>query len=175
MTSRTKNPHRPTPAHWQLFFDQKGIRSISHLAEIAGVSGMTANRLVHGDMKTRPEILRQVAAALRVDDSVIYGLAGWPTTTQPWEPPAEAEAMDDRQRKAITELIRAFVRPSLDQARLSRAAGQESEGTAQEEQEATIHELRPTREGHGLAAWKRDGDRPSEKEYLDGMGEEPQD
>ena len=44
---------------------------------------------------------------------MIYGLAGWPKETQPWEPPMEAEAMTGRQRQAVTALIRAFVQPAL--------------------------------------------------------------
>ena len=116
MTTENRRTKRQPPEHWQLFMEQKGIRSIAHLAELTGVAGMTANRLVMGDAKTQPEILREIARALHVDDVVIYGLAGWPTTTKPWEPPAEAEAMTDRQRKAVTEMIRAFVQPTLDKA-----------------------------------------------------------
>ncbi|WIG17187.1 hypothetical protein [Kocuria rosea] len=44
-----------------------------------------------------------------MNDAVTYGLAGWPTTTKPWEPPVEAEVVTDRQRKAITEMISAIV------------------------------------------------------------------
>ena len=115
MTSKPRRGSRPTPEHWRLFFDQKGIRSVNHLAELTDLPSMTVNRLVYGDTKTRPEIMREVARAVSVDDAVIYGLAGWPTTTKPWEPPFEAEAMTDRQRKAITEMIRAFVQPALDE------------------------------------------------------------
>jgi hypothetical protein len=163
MTPKTRGKQRPTPDHWALFFERKGIRSVAHLAELTGVAGMTANRLVYGDSRTSPEVLRQVARALKVDDAVIYGLAGWPTTTHPWEPPAEAEAMDERQRKAVTEMIRAFVRPALEDT---------EEGPG-----ATVSDLRAKHPEQGdlrLAAWKRDGDRPSLGEHLDTLGEEPQ-
>ena len=116
MSPRPRSSNRTMPAHWQLFFDQKGIRSANHLAELTGIPGMTINRMVYGGTRTSPDILRRVAKAVSVDDAVIYGLAGWPTTTQPWEPPVEAEAMTDRQRKAVTEMIRAFVQPALDDA-----------------------------------------------------------
>ena len=161
MAAEPRRTKRQIPEHWQLFMDQKGIRSIAHLAELTGIAGMTANRLVMGDAKTRPDILRNMARALRVDDAVIYGLAGWPTTTKPWEPPAEAEAMTERQRKAVTELIRSFVLPALA-----------------EEPSATVHQLRPaeTEEYGRMAAWRRDeDDRPTFQEHLDGLGEEPQD
>ena len=156
-TRKPRRGNRPIPAHWQLFFDQKGISSVAHLSRITGVPGMTVNRLVYGEVRTSPEVLRQVAEALRVDDAVIYGLAGWPTTTEPWVPPAEAEAMDDRQRKAVTEMIRAFVQPTLDKSATPVA-----------------EEDHPERGDFRLAAWKREDDRPSEMEYLDGLGEEPQ-
>jgi transcriptional regulator with XRE-family HTH domain len=117
MTNTPRRTARPVPEHWQLFFDQKGISSVAHLSRRTGIAGMTANRLVHGEARTSPDILRQVAQALDVEDVVIYGLAGWPTTTKPWEPPVEAEAMTDRQRKAVTEMIRSFVQPVLGDAK----------------------------------------------------------
>lgn len=169
MSKRPRKSNRELPAHWALFFEQKGIRSANHLAEITGIPGMTINRMVYGSTRTSPEILRRVAQALRVDDAVIYGLAGWPQETQPWEPPAEAEAMTERQRKAVTDMIRAFVQPGLAEA----------PKRAQEDKGGTVHQLRPADEGqehHGLAAWRRDeGDQPTYQDHLDGLGEEPQD
>lgn len=120
MARRTREPsgtQRTRPAHWQLFFDQKGIASNSHLAEIVGLPAMTVNRMVYGDSRTSPQILRKVAEALKVEPAVIYGLAGWPKETRPWEPPVEAEALTTRQRKAINETIRAFVQPELEKAK----------------------------------------------------------
>lgn len=164
MNARPRKASREIPAHWQLFFDQKGIRSANHLAEITGIPGMTVNRMVYGNTRTTPDILRKVAEALRVDDAVIYGLVGWPQTTQPWEPPVEAEAMDDRQRKAVTELIRAFVQPALNEAAKRPTSN--------------VRQLRPAdggQEHHGLAAWRRDEGEPAHQDYLDGLGEESQD
>lgn len=153
---------RPIPGHWQMLFDQKGIRSAAHLAEIAGIAPMTANRLVHGDNRTHPDILRKVAQAIRVDDAVIYGLAGWPKDTKPWTPPLEAEAMTDRQRKAVTEMIRSFVQPTV---------GPDGTGPSRERPMP----VPPAQDEVDMAAWKRDHEgEPSFGEYLDGLGEEPQ-
>lgn len=50
-----------------------------------------------------------LSAALNIPIRELRELADIPAEGEPWMPPAESRLMNDRQRRAVTELIRSFV------------------------------------------------------------------
>jgi hypothetical protein len=89
-------------------------RRLAELAQRAGhdISHATLNRLRQGTYATRPSdaSIRAIAYLADVSENTAFAAAG---VTAPaaaaYQPPAEAQRMTTRQRKAINELIRAFV------------------------------------------------------------------
>jgi hypothetical protein len=108
-------------------------RRLAELAQRAGhdISHATLNRLRQGTYATRPTdaSIRAIAYLADVSENAAFAAAGVtaPTAVE-YQPPAEAQRMSTRQRKAVTELIRAFVAetapspaPRVDFARLLAA------------------------------------------------------
>lgn len=87
------------------------VPSWNRLAEMAGVSTTTLTAMVAGSTQASPTTVSKVAKALRVKPEVV---SGWIQTARvvrdAYRPPPEADLMDDRQRRAVTELIRSFVK-----------------------------------------------------------------
>lgn len=88
-------------------------RRLAELAQRAGhdISHATLNRLRQGTYATRPSdaSIRAIAYLADVSENVAFAAAA---VTAPaavvYQPPAEAQRMTTRQRKALDELIRAF-------------------------------------------------------------------
>jgi hypothetical protein len=89
-------------------------RRLAELAQRAGhdVSHATLNRLRQGTYATRPSdaSIRAIAYLADVSESTAFAAAG---VTAPaaaaYQPPTEAQRMSTRQRRAVDELIRAFI------------------------------------------------------------------
>jgi hypothetical protein len=88
-------------------------RRLAELAQRAGhdISHATLNRLRQGTYATRPSdaSIRAIAYLADVAESIAFTAAGVRAPTAVvYAPPAEAQRMSTRQRKALDELIRAF-------------------------------------------------------------------
>lgn len=82
------------------------------LAERADVSVEAVRRMIFGLAAPEPLTVNRVAGALQRD---VREVAAWVgqvrTERQSWTPPAEADLLNDRQRKALDNLIRSMVEP----------------------------------------------------------------
>jgi hypothetical protein len=93
-------------------------RRLAELAQHAGhdISHATLNRLRQGTYATRPSdaSIRAIAYLADVSENAAFTAAGVTTPAAvAYEPPAEAQRMNTRQRKAVDELLRAFVRDDI--------------------------------------------------------------
>lgn len=77
------------------------------LAEAAGVHTSTVSSLILKGKIISARNMRSVSTALGVE---LGDMTRWVTgeRTEPYQPPAEANYMTERQRNAVTELILAF-------------------------------------------------------------------
>ena len=90
--------------------DQHSISSIRQLSQKSGVSAPAISRLMHREGRQEDDTIVRVATTLGLDLDKAYGLAGVTAPeAKPYTPPAEAHRLNERQRKAIDELIRATV------------------------------------------------------------------
>jgi len=123
--------------------DARGKESIRSVSARAAKLGHVGESTLHPYFRAehpRPTmpVVVALAMALKIPSDELRELAGLPAEGQPWMPPAESRLMDDRQRRAVTELIRSFVKtqgathadqPSTpaDSSALSGASGQAGE------------------------------------------------
>lgn len=89
-------------------------RRLAELAKSAGhdISHATLNRLRQGTYATRPTdaSIRAIAYLADVSENTAFAAAGARAPAAvAYEPPFEAQRMNTRQRKALDEVIRAFV------------------------------------------------------------------
>jgi hypothetical protein len=89
----------------------ESIRSVSARAAKLGQVGESTLHPYFRDGHPRPTmpVVVALALALKIPSDELRELAGIPAEGQPWIPPAESRLMNDRQRRAVTELIRSFV------------------------------------------------------------------
>ena len=89
---------------------REGVASWNRLGEIADVHTSTITGFIAGERTPSTKTIRKIATALRLPTEVV---SGWIRDTRPvrsvYQPPAEADMLTDRQRKALTELIRSMV------------------------------------------------------------------
>lgn len=89
---------------------REGVASWNRLGEIADVHTSTITGFIAGDRKPSTKTIQKIASALRLPTEVV---SGWIRDSRPvrsvYTPPAEAALLTDRQRKALTELIRSMV------------------------------------------------------------------
>ena len=100
---------RELPELWDKILEGKGISSLRHLARVTNLSPATLSRAVHGDSEPSDDTVRTVADALGLELPAAYKLFGddSPEAAQ-YVPPAEANRLTTRQRRAIDDLIRAI-------------------------------------------------------------------
>ena len=90
-----------------------GEASLNALARMAGTYASSLSRMIKGNYNDspRPEIVAKVAIAL---DKAPSEIAKWIDINwkdnRPWHPPSGSELMDNRERAAVEEMIRIFVR-----------------------------------------------------------------
>ncbi|SKU91890.1 Uncharacterised protein [Mycobacteroides abscessus subsp. abscessus] len=89
-------------------------RRLAEIAQRGGheVSHATLNRLRQGTYASRPSdtSIRAVAYLAEVPETVAFAAAGVRAPmTERYEPPAEAQRMSTPQRKAVDQLLRAFL------------------------------------------------------------------
>lgn len=101
-------------------------RRLADIAQQAGieVSHATLNRIRNGTYKSTPSdsTIRAIAHLAGVPEESAFTAAGATPPESLYTPPAEAERLDQRQRKALDELIRAFApRPVSSTTKEERA------------------------------------------------------
>ncbi|OHU85557.1 hypothetical protein BKN37_26385 [Mycobacterium talmoniae] len=89
-------------------------RRLAELAQHAGhdISHATLNRLRQGTYASRPTdaSIRAIAYLAEVPETVAFAAVGVrPPAAEQYKLPAEAQRMSTRQRRALDELLRAFV------------------------------------------------------------------
>jgi transcriptional regulator with XRE-family HTH domain len=86
---------------------RNGVPSFRSLAERADVSVETVRQAILGTREPDDATVRALADALRVDVRKVSGWVGQTRTVRtPYEPPAEAGLLDQRERRAVDEVIR---------------------------------------------------------------------
>lgn len=107
----------PLAQRFQAARDKAGL-SNRQIAIAAGVSAPTVDRLMKGDVDTKPANLDAIATVVGVPIAEARELAGMPPVNGgPYAAPDESRLLDKRQRAALDELIRSMVSPrSLDEA-----------------------------------------------------------
>lgn len=89
---------------------RNGLPSWTRLGELAGLSTSTITSMISGRRKTSTATIEKVAGVLRVEPSEVRGWLALARREQsPYRPPPEADLLTDRQRKALTDLIRSIV------------------------------------------------------------------
>ncbi|MCV7067489.1 hypothetical protein H7H51_20605 [Mycolicibacterium farcinogenes] len=91
-------------------------RRLADIAQQAGhdISHATLNRLRQGAYASQPTdaSIRAIAYLAEVPETVAFAAVGVrPPTSEQYQLPAEAQRLDTRQRRALDELLRAFVVP----------------------------------------------------------------
>lgn len=91
-------------------------RRLADIAQQAGhdISHATLNRLRQGAYASQPTdaSIRAIAYLAEVPETVAFAAVGVrPPMSEQYQLPAEAQRMDTRQRRALDELLRAFVVP----------------------------------------------------------------
>jgi hypothetical protein len=94
--------------------DARGKESIRAVSVRAAKLGHVGESTLHPYFRAehpRPtmQVVVALSLALKIPSEELRELAGLPSEGQPWMPPAESLLMNDRQRRAVTELIRSFV------------------------------------------------------------------
>lgn len=89
----------------------ESIRSVSARAAKLGHVGESTLYPYFRDGHGQPSmgVVVGLAMALRIPSQELRELAGIPAEGQPWMPPQESRSLDDRQRRALDELIRSIV------------------------------------------------------------------
>lgn len=136
--------------------ERRGLSSIRQLAAASNISHTAVARILHGEGQPKDESIQALAATLRVKPNDLYGLVGLtaPDDAAPYEPPAEAARLSQRQRKAVDEIIRLLAQASPTVIRNEIVYG--------------------LREGFDLAALKGHNEGRRLKAESDKLGEESQ-
>lgn len=98
------------PPHWQAAMDKVGLGSRTRLGIAASIPTSTITGLITGERRASERTMEAVAKALGVEVTTIREWAAQARGEQePYAPPAEANQLSRRQRRALDELIRAIV------------------------------------------------------------------
>lgn len=98
------------PEPWRTAMGNAGAYSFRQLAAKARVGTSSVTNLIYGRTTSREGTMQAVADTLRLPVTTIRE---WASTARgevgPYSPPAEANRLSERQRRAIDELIRSIV------------------------------------------------------------------
>lgn len=105
------------PTTWEEALEKVGLvdprngrPSFNQLAIRAGMAPSTVTAIVNGRSKPSPATIQKIADALRLDVRIVGEWVGQARTERaPYTPPAEADLLTHRQRRAVDEMIRAIV------------------------------------------------------------------
>lgn len=89
---------------------RNGKPSLNQLAIRADLPASTVTAIAAGRRKPKAGTIQKIADALGVDVRVVSAWVGQERTERaPYAPPAEADLLTDRQRRAVDEMIRAII------------------------------------------------------------------
>lgn len=156
---------RVTPEPWKSLMERKGISSLRHLGREADLANPSVSRLVHGDGTSQDDTIRRVAEVLGLDLPAMYKLIGDEhPEAAPYVPPAEANRLTTRQRRAIDDLIRAITAEREEEDDATQAEtqagrdpdvqGARDRAPMSTEQQQAVLDSRPVKDLMGLAADK---------------------
>lgn len=142
---------------------RNGKPSLNQLAIRADLPASTVTAIAAGRRKPKTPTIQKIADALGIDVRVVSEWVGQERTERaPYAPPAEADLLTDRQRRAVDEIIRAIVAERADSRDEPRTAAHH--GTAPAGRDAVEDPAvtdgttsRPDTGGH--RAWKNARDR----------------
>ena len=112
---------------------RNGNPSRNQLARRVGMSAGALNAVMDNRSTPRAATIQKIADALGLDVRIVSDWVGQKRTERgPYTPPAEADLLTDRQRKAVDEIIRAIVaeRASTDDGHDDQQDGERSASTA---------------------------------------------
>lgn len=132
---------------------RNGNPSRNQLAKRVGMSSSALNAVIDGRSEPRAMTIQKIADALGVDVRIVSSWVGQERTERdPYAPPAEADLLTDRQRRAVDEIIRAIVAERVsdrdddqDATRMGREAQPDGITTP-------ARKRRPRQEDYGRAA-----------------------
>lgn len=106
------SPLDDIPQPWREAMENAGTYSLRDLAARAGLGTSTVSDLIYGRKSTSERTMQAAADSLRLPVTTIRS---WAATARgevgPYQPPAVANRLTERQRRAIDELIRSIVTP----------------------------------------------------------------
>lgn len=104
---------------------RNGKPSLNQLAIRADLPASTVTAIAAGRRKPKAPTIQKIADALGIDVRVVSEWVGQERTERaPYAPPAEADLLTDRQRRAVDEIIRAIVAErasSRDEPRVAKS------------------------------------------------------
>lgn len=112
---------------------RNGNPSRNQLARRVGMSAGALNAVMDNRSTPRAATIQKIADALGLDVRIVSDWVGQKRTERgPYTPPAEADLLTDRQRKAVDEIIRAIVaeRASTDDGHDDQQDGERAAPTA---------------------------------------------
>lgn len=110
-----------------------GAANLTALARAAGTNVETTRRLLTGKGRSGDDVIRRVAAALKIDVTLAAEWANQPReVASPYIPPDEAHRLSRKQREALTMVIKAMVGDDGDPWALRTPTHEESMAAAEE-------------------------------------------
>jgi transcriptional regulator with XRE-family HTH domain len=102
--------------------------SLRQLSDRTGIAVTTLTNLVTGRRRTTQDNIDRVAAALGKSPRLVTEWAGRQRTIgTPYAPPADASLLDDRERRAVDEMINLLAREKKHAQKTTAADGAEPE------------------------------------------------
>jgi transcriptional regulator with XRE-family HTH domain len=106
------SPLDDIPPPWREAMENAGTYSLRDLATRAGLGTSTVSDLIYGRKLTSERTMQAVSDTLRLP---VPTIREWAATARgevgPYRPPAVANRLSERQRRALDELIRSMVAP----------------------------------------------------------------
>ena len=147
------------------------------IARKTGVAPETINRIMRGEGDPDSDTVEKIAHALKINVQKARASVAKPRGEKtPYQPPTEANLLDDRQRRAVDELIRSIVAAKGSRHGVEATPQPRTPGEAAESEKTQAADGRDQRQAdHDLAA--RDTGGVSEGEQtrrdMDQQGEAP--
>lgn len=108
------------------------------IAKKSGVSSPTVDRMMNGTVQAKPENIDAVARVLGVPLAEVRRLTGLPADLGAYVPTSESRLLDQRQRRALDELIRSIVATQGATHGLEIATQQDASSQAGEDQKSEL-------------------------------------
>lgn len=107
-TNREIEPVTEIPRHWRELMDKAGYTSIRQLAKAAGLNHTVVNPVIMKGTSTNPDNMAKIAAVLSTPVEELYFIKSG-TRNRPLTLPKGTEKLTERQKDAVSELIRSMI------------------------------------------------------------------